>query len=73
MTKLLKKLENKYFIRRIENKIDKRSNLVQITDLGVEVTIKALKDILSFEDGYFSKLDKNEQTVFKKLIYKMLD
>lgn len=73
MTKLLKKLENKYFIRRVENKIDKRSNLVQITDLGIEITIKALKDILSFEDEYFSKLDKKEQAIFKKLIYKMLD
>ena len=73
MTKLLKKLENKKFIIRIENKLDKRSNLVQITQLGIEITLKALKDILSFEDEYFSKLNKNEQTIFKKLIYKMLD
>lgn len=73
MTKLLKKLENKNFIRRLENKIDKRSSLVQITDLGIEITIKALEDIVSFEDEYFSKLDKNEQDIFKKLIYKMLD
>lgn len=73
MTKLLKKLENKKFIIRIENKLDKRSNLVQITSLGIEITLKALKDILSFEDEYFSKLNKNEQAIFKKLIYKMLD
>ena len=73
MTKLLKKLENKNLIKRIENKLDKRSKLVQITNLGIDITIKALKDILTIEDEYFSKLDKNEQAIFKKLIFKMLD
>ena len=73
MTKLLKKLENKHLITRIENKLDKRSKLVQITNLGIEITINALKNILSFEDEYFSKLNKKEQVIFKKLIYKMLD
>ncbi|MFA7082901.1 MAG: MarR family transcriptional regulator [Arcobacteraceae bacterium] len=73
MTKLLKKLENKHLIQRIENSSDKRSKLVQITDLGIDITIKALKDILTVEDGYFSKLDKKEQAIFKKLIFKMLD
>lgn len=72
MTKLLKKLENKHLIRRVENKLDKRGKLVQITDLGVELMLKALKDIVSIEDGYFSKLDKDEQALFRKLIYKML-
>lgn len=73
MTKLLKKLENKNLIRRIENSSDRRSKLVQITDLGIDITIKALKDILTVEDEYFSKLDKEEQAIFKKLIFKMLD
>jgi len=73
MTKLLKKLESRNFIRRIDNSEDKRSKLVQITDLGKEITSKALKDIVTFEDKYFSKLDVKEQEVFKKLIYKMLD
>ena len=73
MTKLLKKLESRNFIRRVENNIDKRSKLVQITDLGVEITTKALKDIVSFEDEYFSKLNQKEQDTFQKLIYKMLN
>ncbi len=72
MTKLLKKLENRNFIRRVESNIDKRSKLVQITDLGIEVTIKSLKDIVSFEDEYFSKLNEDEQKIFQKLVYKML-
>lgn len=72
MTKLLKKLESRDFIRRVENTTDKRSKLVQITELGIEVTTKALKDIVSFEDEYFSKLNKKEQDTIQKLIYKML-
>ena len=73
MTKLLKKLENRDYIRRVEDKLDKRSKLVQITDLGIEVTTKALKDIVSFEDEYFSKLDEKEQDTFQKLMYKILN
>jgi len=73
MTKLLKKLENKDFIRRVENSLDKRSKLVQITDLGIEVTTKALKNIVSFEDEYFSKLNEKEQDTFQKLMYKILN
>ncbi|NOR58194.1 MAG: MarR family transcriptional regulator [Sulfurimonas sp.] len=72
MTKLLKKLESRNFIRRVENNIDKRSKLVQITDLGIEITTNALKDIVSFEDEYFSKLNQKEQDTFQKLVYKML-
>jgi len=73
MTKLLKKLESRNFIRRVDNKEDKRSKLVQITKQGQEVTSKALKNIVAYEDKYFSKLDLKEQEMFKKLIYKMLN
>jgi len=73
MTKLLKKIESREFIKRVDNPDDKRSKLVQITPLGQEITIKALQGIISFEDEYFSKLDVSEQKVFQKLIYKMLD
>lgn len=73
MTKLLKKLENRNFIKRIENTIDKRSNMVQITDLGIEIMTKALKGIVSFENEYFSKLNLKEQEIFRELLYKMLN
>ncbi len=73
MTKLLKKLESRDFICRVENKEDKRSKLVQITELGKKITTNALKDIVTFEDKYFSKLDLQEQEMFKKYIYKMLE
>lgn len=73
MTKVLKKLEEKQYIQRVENSEDKRSKLVQITKLGIEVTIKALDKVISYEDTYLSKLDKSEQESFKKLLYKILD
>ena len=73
MTKLLKKLENRNFIKQIENTIDKRSNMVQITDLGIEIMTKALKGIVSFENEYFSKLNLKEQEIFRELLYKMLN
>ena len=73
MTKLLKKLESKDLIIRVENEIDKRSKLVQITKSGIEITVKALKGIVSLEDEYFSRLDEKEQELFIKLIYKMLN
>lgn len=72
MTKLLKKLESRNFIKRVNNTIDKRSKLVQITDLGIKVMTNALKGIVSLENEYFSKLNAKEQDTFKKLIYKML-
>jgi len=73
MTKLLKKLEVRKFITRIDNKEDKRSKLVKITDLGIKVTTTALNKVVTYEDKYFSKLNIKEQELFKTLIYKMLD
>jgi len=73
MTKLLKKLETREFICRVNNSEDKRSKLVQITQLGKDITSKALREIVAYEDKYFSKLKLEEQELFKTLIYKMLD
>ncbi|WP_164967739.1 MarR family winged helix-turn-helix transcriptional regulator [Halarcobacter bivalviorum] len=73
MTKVLKKLESKKYIKRVENSLDKRSKLVQLTNLGKEITVKAISEIISFEDNYFSKLKKEEQELFTKLILKVLN
>lgn len=72
LTKVLKKLESKKLICRVENLEDKRSKLVQLTKRGKETAIKALDKVTAFEDTYFSKLNSNEQDEFKKLLYKML-
>jgi len=73
MTKVLKKLEVKGYISRVENNKDKRSKLVKITTLGKNITTEALKEIIEFDDTYFSKLNQSEQQIFQKLLYKMLD
>jgi DNA-binding MarR family transcriptional regulator len=73
MTKVLKKLESKGLIVRVDNEHDKRSKLVSLSDKGKGVTVKAIKEIVSFEDEYFSKLSKEEQLDLKRLLYKILD
>lgn len=72
MTKVLKQLEEKEYIQRIENSEDKRSKLVQLSQLGEEITIRALGNILELEDTYYSKLNKEEQKNLQALLEKML-
>jgi len=73
LTKVLKKLEEKEYIKRIDSNEDKRVKNVQITKSGIEITTKALDKVLSYEHSFFSKLDTNEQDEFKRLINKILD
>jgi DNA-binding MarR family transcriptional regulator len=72
MTKVLKKLESKNFIIRVDNETDKRSKLVKLTNKGKEITSNALKKIVAFEDRQFSKLNKEEQDLLKKLLFKII-
>ncbi|QKJ22825.1 MarR family winged helix-turn-helix transcriptional regulator [Poseidonibacter lekithochrous] len=72
MTKVLKQLEEKEYIQRIENSVDKRSKLVQLSQLGKETTVKALGEILELEDTYYSKLNNEEQKNLQALLEKML-
>ena len=74
MTKLLKKLELKEYIIRIENPKDKRSKLVKITTKGEKLAIEAINDVMKIESQYFSNLTNIEKetllTVFQKLALK---
>lgn len=72
ITKVLKKLEEKEYILRLDNKYDKRSKLVQLTSLGKETHDKVLKDVLEFEEKCFSALNKEEKDQFQSLLIKML-
>jgi len=72
MTKVLKKLEIKEYITRVDNIKDKRSKLVKLTKSGDELLSKALKDVVDLEKDFFSPLDDKEQKTFQKLIYKLL-
>lgn len=72
ITKILKKLEEKRYIIRLDDKYDKRSKLVQLTALGEDALNKALKDVTDYEEKVFSILTEEEQESFKQLFLKML-
>ena len=72
MTKVLKKLEEKEYITRVDNQNDKRSKLVQLSKKGEILLNKALKDVVDLEKDFFSPLDEKEQKTLKELIYKVL-
>lgn len=72
MTKVLKKLEEKDFIIRIDNKDDKRSKLVQMTSLGCDILDKTLKAVILEENQIFANLSEDERVLFKNLLVKTL-
>lgn len=72
ITKVLKKLEDRAYVIRLDNEFDKRSKLVQLTTKGNEVCTKALIDVFAYEEKCFSKLSDKEQNTFKNLCIKML-
>jgi DNA-binding MarR family transcriptional regulator len=72
ITKVLKKLEERGYIIRLNNQYDKRSSLVQLTPEGCEICKKALTDLFNFEEECFSKLSKEEVDTYKELTLKLL-
>jgi DNA-binding MarR family transcriptional regulator len=72
MTKMLKRLEEKGYIRRLDNSKDRRSKLVQLTPEGREAGLEALKAVLAYEENYLKGLDKEEREIFQKLLMKLL-
>ena len=72
MTKVLKKLEDKEFIKRVDNIDDKRGKLVQLTKKGNEILDKALKEVILEEDRIFSNLNEEDRLTFKNLLVKTL-
>lgn len=72
MTKVLKKLEEKDFIKRIDNIEDKRSKLVKLTQKGRIILDKTLKAVILEENDIFSNLDKNDRETLKNLLVKTL-
>jgi DNA-binding MarR family transcriptional regulator len=72
ITKVLKKLEDKGYIVRINNQYDKRSSLVQLTPIGYEVCKNTLIDVFAFEEECFSKLTKEEIKIYEDLTLKLL-
>lgn len=58
LTKILKRLESKNYIERIEDEQDKRIKLVKLTSDGRAIFDEALKETIDFECNYFECLDK---------------
>lgn len=70
LTPLLKKLEDKGYIRRDRSKDDERNLNVEITPLGEELRDKALN--IPMEMGKCVALTKEETEFLYKILYKML-
>lgn len=73
MTKVLKKLEAKGFIKRLDNKEDKRSKLVRLTKKGKEIVERSLRDVIELEEEMFSHVDAKDRESLSKLLFKTLD
>lgn len=73
ITKVLKKLEERGYVIRLNNQYDKRSSLVQLTLEGCQICKKALTDLFNFEEECFSKLTKKEMDIYKELTLKLLN
>lgn len=69
MTKILKKLESKAYIRRIDNPHDKRSKLVQLTDLGSELATKMLNHVIDVEEEILGHLDAKKKEELSSLLF----
>jgi DNA-binding MarR family transcriptional regulator len=72
MTKVLKKLEEKEFIKRIDNKEDRRSKLVKMTVEGNTILEKCLRAVILKENDIFKNLDEEERNILKNLLVKTL-
>lgn len=73
MTKVLKKLEKKEFINRLDNKEDKRSKLVQLTKSGRDIIEKSLVDVIELEEEIFAHVNTDERKNLSDLLFKVLE
>ncbi len=73
LTKVLKKLELKGFILMEEGEFDKRKKLIKLTNYGQDIFEKGMRDIFSYEEKCFEKLDKNEKEQLYHLLLKLID
>lgn len=72
ITKVLKKLEEKELVIRIDDEYDKRSKLVQLTSNGITLAKEMFSDIMNYQENVYGSLTKKEKETFKKLINKVL-
>lgn len=73
MTKVLKKLEKKEYIVRLDNIEDKRSKLVQLTDEGAKVLKDSLHDVKEMEEKMFAHVNKEDIKSLSNLLFLVLE
>ncbi len=73
MTKVLKRLEQKEFIKRLNNEEDKRSKLVQLTPSGKDILERSLADVIEVEEAIFAHVKSDERKSLSDLLFKALD
>ena len=73
MTKVLKKLEQKELITRLNNIDDKRSKLVQLTEEGSKILRASLTDVIEMEEKMFAHVNKENRKSLSDLLFLALD
>ena len=71
LTPLLKKLEQKQYIKRIKSEIDERNLIISLTKKGQELKDKALE--IPKQIGKCINLEKEETIILYKTLYKILE
>lgn len=72
MTKILKRLEARGFIRREADRSDKRCMLVVVTQSGEEITKRVLEEISIECACYFEVFDAEEKRLFASLLKRVV-
>ncbi|WP_157946044.1 MarR family winged helix-turn-helix transcriptional regulator [Vibrio gangliei] len=73
LTKVLARVEEKQLIERIDNPEDKRSKLVQLTEIGLQTIESILDKLQQSRQQKLSCLNAQEQKQFEELLTKILN
>lgn len=70
--KILRKFEDKNYIKRYENPDNHRIKIVKLTPEGMEITDKYIEYIRDWENKVTSNMSPEEVQTLKKLLYKVV-
>ena len=70
--KILRKFEDKNYIKRYENPDNHRIKIVKLTPEGMEITDKYIEYIRDWENKVTSNMSPEEVQTLKKLLYKII-
>ncbi|MBE6513372.1 MAG: winged helix-turn-helix transcriptional regulator [Methanobrevibacter olleyae] len=70
--KILRKFEDKNYIKRYENPDNHRIKIVKLTPEGIEITDKYIEYIKDWENKVTANMSPEEVQTLKKLLYKII-